>query len=343
MGAQGRPTKKQLVALYAAAARFREAEPWRWLYDADLICVENPSDKALGYCSVMGRMGQHFGLCVFLGARGLAGFFALMELDEGEDSFTDVAFAQDYLMCSFVDQGDLDERDLEEIGGLGLAFTGRRAYPQFRRFEPGYQPWNLNQAEAEFLTHALEQVLEVFSQYHRGEVELDFGSARTVLRASKDRNGRLEWETRPMRLRRPEIQYERVEVENELLLWQLRKTPHSLHSIWEVDVCYLPLVVQKSSEERPRFPRGFVLADHRTGVVLGWHTYDDPSEDAHQVINQLANYMVKLGLPKEIRVKSELMVAILEDLCCKTNIGLKRVTRLPRVARLLEELKTDFW
>jgi len=341
MAPEKRPTREQLLALYAAAADYRQAEPWKRLYDADLICVENPADKTIGYCSVMGRMGQHYGLCVFVGLRGLAGFFQLME--EGDEAaFSEVAFAQDYLLLSFENRSDLDERDLEEITSLGLSFQGRKAWPQFRRYEPGYHPWYLSGAEAVFFTHALQQVLAVFEEYQREEVELDFDRRRTVLRQSEEKDGQLIWYTRPLELLRPVLQYEPVKMENELLLRQLRKAPRSINSVWELDVCYLPVTIQPDERERPRFPRGFVLADHKSGMVLDCHAYETPAEDAGQVIDRLSQHIINYGMPKEIRVKSDLLVAILADLCSRAGIALKRVAGLPKVESLLDEMEEWF-
>ncbi|HPT82718.1 MAG TPA: hypothetical protein PLM25_02440 [Limnochordia bacterium] len=334
-----RPSKEQLRDLYAAAIAFKQAEPWRNLYDTDLIAVENPLDGLVGYCSVMGRMGQHFGLCVFLGAQGLEGFFQLLELGDDEDGFADAAFSQNYIMCSFENRELLDQQDLKDIKDLGLRFRGRNAWPQFRRYEPGYHPWYLNQEEAVFLTHALEQVLAVYEEHRRGEVALDFESRRTVLRVSEKRGGELVWHTRPWKLLRPVRSYEPLIMENELLLWQLRKAPRSLRAVWELDVCYLPVVVQESKQERPRFPRGFVLADHQTGMILDCHAYEDATEDVPQVVTRLTQHIANYGLPRELRIKSDLMAAILGDLCAKTGISLKRARRLPKVEYFLEELE----
>ena len=114
-----KPTKRQLKTLYQVAGDFKKAEPWKYLYDADLICVENPTDKMIGYCSVMGKSGQHFALGVFLGDRGFYGFNYLTEKGNTMPPHQAV-FYQDCLICSFEDQDLLDKRDRTEIKGLGF-------------------------------------------------------------------------------------------------------------------------------------------------------------------------------------------------------------------------------
>nr|WP_127837517.1 hypothetical protein [Clostridium prolinivorans] len=61
------PTYEQLKDLYEAAVAFKKAKPWNNPLVPELICVENPEDKTIGYCSIMGHGGDHFGLGFFLG------------------------------------------------------------------------------------------------------------------------------------------------------------------------------------------------------------------------------------------------------------------------------------
>ena len=41
------------------------------------------------------------------------------------------------------------------------------------------------------------------AQYEQGEVDIDFDQARTVLRKSEERDGKLTWQTTPWELQRP--------------------------------------------------------------------------------------------------------------------------------------------
>jgi len=45
--------KAKLKDLYLAATEFKEAKPWEWMNEDDLICIENPEDKSIGFCSIM--------------------------------------------------------------------------------------------------------------------------------------------------------------------------------------------------------------------------------------------------------------------------------------------------
>jgi hypothetical protein len=60
--------------IISSSIKFKQAQPWKWLYDADIICVENPKNKMMGCCSIMGKAGEHYALGVYLGNEGIFGF-----------------------------------------------------------------------------------------------------------------------------------------------------------------------------------------------------------------------------------------------------------------------------
>ena len=251
-----KPTEDQLKELYEAAAAFKQAQPWKWLYDADIICVENPKDKMMGYCSVMGRAGEHFALGVYLDMEGLYGFNQLMGHADVIPSHQALHY-QNCLMCSYEDRDILAEEDRKQIKVLGLSFRGRNAWPMFRRYEPGYYPWFINKEECVFLTHALRQVIFVAENVLNGQLRMD--------------------------------------------------------------------------------------AEPKSGQILNFEMYDSIRDDANVCLNKLIDFCLKNGVPKEIQVRSEAMIVILDDFCKKTGIKLKSAKRLQSVDQILEEMAYRFW
>ncbi|MCK9525804.1 MAG: hypothetical protein M0R49_07735 [Limnochordia bacterium] len=335
------PTVDQLRKLYEAAAAFKQAEPWKWLYDADLICVENPEDGVIGYCSVMGRGGTYFALGVYLGEAGFAGFNYLMGNGDTIPHYETLHY-QDALMASFEDREMLDKKDREEIKGLGLAFRGRNAWPQFRRFEPGYFPWFITSAECSFLTTALRQVLIVANQYRQGQVELDYAQGETVLRYSAEENGLRTWESREFQLDIPHLAYSPVEFLDDLLVQRLKRTGTRTNAILQVETCYLPMPIQEAKGRRPSFPRAFIVAEKKSGVVLDCHAYADPEDDANETLTKIGRLFSEKGIPKEIQVRPGKMGPILEDFCKKTDVKLRVVDRLASIEIFVRGLSEQF-
>lgn len=326
--------KEKLEDLYAATIEFKKAKPWEWMSEKDLICVENPQDKTIGYCSIMGSSGIHFALAVYLGYEGLA---ALDYFKDKVDTIPShqTLFYQDCLMCSFENRDLLENSDLKEIKSLGLSFRGKNAWPQFRRYEPGFYPWFINEEECEFLTHALRQTLEVANQIKRKMIELELTTGKTILRKSTNNNGDLSWESTVFKIQIPKITYRYTEIEDELLIYRLKKLPKS-GIVLEAETCYLPMTVQEKSNERPYFPRAFILADANSGQIIEHEMYEEPRDDAPNVLEVLINLCLELDLPLEIQVKPGKMVAILKDICNKTGIRLKVVDTLPSIDELLD-------
>ena len=66
------------------------------------------------------------------------------------------------------------------IKKLGLKFRGRKQWPVFRSYMPGYFPWFLTKEDALFLTTAIEQSIDVALRFKKDKdllisYNLDFG------------------------------------------------------------------------------------------------------------------------------------------------------------------------
>ena len=153
--------------LYAAAIAFRKTKLWNQLYDSQIFALRH-TDGTIGYCCIMGMMGEHLALAVYPGEAGLAAYRRMSmdrdEMDDLEDMET--SFSQNCVMCSFEAKDDLRPKDLAGARAYaaanGIAYRGRNAYPQFQRFRPGFYPWYLTDAtDQAHLLEALSACMEV--------------------------------------------------------------------------------------------------------------------------------------------------------------------------------------
>ncbi|MDP3062522.1 MAG: SEC-C metal-binding domain-containing protein, partial [Chloroflexota bacterium] len=120
------PTSEEWARLYQAAVAFRDLAPWRWMEDDGLFGVTDPETGVVGYCCIMGALGEAFALGLFPGSEGLASFLRLATGQVEQGDFEAIT-SQRCLLASFEDRRALDKRDLQIIKGLGLQFRGRGA------------------------------------------------------------------------------------------------------------------------------------------------------------------------------------------------------------------------
>ena len=146
--------------MYAVVGRIKEIKPWRFMEKDDLFGVQFRGSEKLGYVSIMGLLGEHLVVTVYLGADALKTFFEI------QDSPLDLRIADRVLemcllMLSFEDRDEFEPLELELIRELGLKFRGWLAWPLFLSYLPGYAPRHLDAGEVERLTVVLEQTADV--------------------------------------------------------------------------------------------------------------------------------------------------------------------------------------
>ncbi len=147
------PLYDRADALYALA-------PWTWMLEDQLFAVQDPDTGVLGICSVMGTLGEHLAIAVYLGAEGLAGYQALRAEQDPED-MAEAFVRQNALQLSYESADLLDPRDRRVVKALGRKYRGANAWPRFRSQRPGYLPWHLTPDEARLFLGVLDQVIQV--------------------------------------------------------------------------------------------------------------------------------------------------------------------------------------
>jgi len=334
------PTREEWLALFGAAARFKEARPWEHMYDADMFGVREPESGITGYCSVMGRGGKHFALGVFPGGEGINSYRFIAEASHrGHELELGVAGSmQKCIMASFEDRGLLSDRDRKLIKDLGLKFRGRNAWPQFQRHDPVFQPWYLDSANARFLTTALEQALPVADRFQADESYLlgPLKANKVLVRVTDGRDG--SWADRI----EPFERYEGFEIaRSEQVMAALAVLPVQTGFVLDIPYGVMPTLIGERGQ-RGYFPHGLLLVDGNKGLALGVHMLS-PEQFPSELLNTVATSILKLGImPEQIRLSSQLLYRVLapEFEGYKTSIGLYE--SLPQGEHVFKELFSSF-
>ena len=155
--------------LYDLAFAFRKVELWEELYDDDMFAVRH-SDGTIGYCCVMGAMGEHYALANFHGESGLDSYRRLSDEDDPSDYLRYYEFmrSEDCVMLSFENKTDLQDWEKADLNAYckknGIKTRGRCSYPSFARYAPARLPWKLTDQDQTYIREALEAAMEVSAQ-----------------------------------------------------------------------------------------------------------------------------------------------------------------------------------
>lgn len=327
-------------ALYQAAEDFKRLACWEWLSDIDIFGVQDPVSGEIGYASVLGAGKDVFGLAFYLGEEGLASLLRLLDQEERRIEDPDRGLDQRCLLVSFEDRDQLAKEDLETIKALGLKFRGRKQWPCFRSFRPGYHPWFLEKAEAQFLTVALQQAQDVACACKENPNYLLTAESEYLVRVPERQEGGLSWSNK---LLRPQVQpqAEAKLVVSPARVQAVKAACKLVDAIWEVDASLAPIPIQEKKNSRPYYTRFFLCADAESRLILSYDML--PPGDLPQQLQSRFLNLVKESrvIPHFAFTQNYATRAALLPLAEKLGFGVVAVRFLPAVQAIRQEILKD--
>ncbi|NJN98308.1 MAG: hypothetical protein HC875_31575 [Anaerolineales bacterium] len=331
------PTLEEWRRLYEVWDQFKEVAPWQWMDETKIFGVQDPDSGQLGFVSVMGSLGEHYAIALYLDREGLYGFHALEQA--GPEMTPEQVLNVPQLQASFEDRQMLHERDRDLIKQLGLKYRGRQAWPQFRSYRPGFAPWFLEADEVRFLTHALTQAQDVALRFRDNWTLLTRGS-HYLVRVARKEKGQLVWQDQSMTVPPPEPASIQLQMDLDALA-ALRRQPRAGFTL-EMDLFMLPSTFRDKGE-RPYYAYSLLTVDKRSGMILGQELLPPlPSllDMYSQIPLKVVYLLSKLGSrPKEIRVRSPILYQLLTTLEKELGFKLKSTNQLA----LLDSVREDMF
>ena len=325
------PNLNEWRKLYAAAIPILELAPWEWMTEDAVFGVQNPETGELGFVSVMGTRGEHFSIAVYLGAEGLYGFWKAENASHYDSP--EIILEVPQLQASFENRKELDTKDRATIRKLSLRFRGQNAWPMFRSYRPGYFPWFLEADEANFLRHALEQTLDVTTRYSEDPALLDSQNEDNeyLARVPIKDGDFIVWEDQHIVVPPPETNPIEISMDRQALE-KLRRLPRG-KNIVEIDFFLFLEPIQDTKNTRPYFPYTLLLVDKKSDFILETKLlHVKTSLEAmwgyipSHVVRTLANKRIS---PRTIRVRSDLLMLLLQPLAKDIGFKLEQSYKLP--------------
>lgn len=320
--------------LYEVTERIKALEPWKDLWDTDIIGVPGIGGREEAFISVLGRAGRCTGLCVYedIGALNQLFMMSSQEKISADDKL--LAYKQNALVCYWGSRDDLSREQYQRVKQLGYKYRGRNRWLYFLSFKEGFFPCDLN---AEEVSRMLEymRILEAALSKHRKEiiaVNFDKGKYAHIDAAASgkmvitERNIPMEALVLPV-----------LQITNEFVAERLKNAKAS-RSRLEAEVI-IPGVDYKD----PQYSRNInmaigTLVDAESGVIL-MHEINRPGEDPFiNMAEALVEYTFDEGAPEEVHVSNEIMVAALEHVCKCAGIRLIKKNKLKHTDEMAKGL-----
>jgi hypothetical protein len=325
---------EQWRELYDVAIEIKELEPWKYLWDMDVITIIPSRLKEPIYCSIMGRGGGFFGVGSYFGFKAINNFYKMAENNNIPQEQMIRYQDDNIIMCYFGSREELTNKELKLIKDLGLKFRGKNNWIYFHSFKKGYMPFVLDEEEVIRETEVLQHLYMSLKAFIEHGLKVDFENGMSLVRTyDNDEELWLNFEA-PIPLH-PEP-YPEIILQDDLLIAKLNKQKVVNDSI-EIDITYLNAVVNDKKYDRPVNPRICIIASRTNGMIIDQSMLSPDDDEIQAIFNMVVNYISNIGKPKTIFVRDEYIMSILKNLCERINIELKIKGRLKVVDNFVKE------
>lgn len=334
---QNQPSTAQWRVLYEQALKFKQIECWDWMTDDQVFGVMNPTTGEIGYCCVIGNLGEVFGLIAYTGTDGLVGYLKLRSLKKPGNNLESLNLQKGFSI-TFDNKEYLEKEDREVLKALGLQLRGPNAYPVFKNLSPGYFPWFIDGNDADFLNLVLQQAIDVCQRYKVNNSLLDITpSGYYLVQVPETRDGVLHWQDQKVKPEplpvKPDVGIEIDEIRIQRILCQASRS----QLVWEFDCAYADIPIQETG--RPYFPQALFIVDSESGFIFGNHIAG-PATYQQEFVDTLLDVMEKQKLlPREILVAKDEAAAMLESLLSKLEIKLTKAKKCREAEKARKSLE----
>lgn len=309
--------------LYQLADCIKALKPWRFMYEDEIMGVRDPITGSIGFISVMGRLGNHLSVTVYMGEVAFGQFLEIKRNPEATDFAAILETPQ--LMLSFEDRDSTDKQDRAVMKEVGAKYSGKTSWPLFRCYRPGLVPWFLEEQEQLQMIWYLEQFLaiRVGVEAKSSRFQAVAGDQDKILVREFRKSGeKYEWYDTFQKITIPTPAKINFPIESNLL--EKAKKVSVGKGIFEIDFFLTPAQI-KEKKSRPYFLYLFLVVDRKSQMVIHNEPMN-PSEGIDVMLSQLPGLFLNVltrgtTVPGAVYTPSVRLAALLAPLL--NNFGIK--------------------
>ncbi|MBQ7338777.1 MAG: hypothetical protein IJW40_10040 [Clostridia bacterium] len=319
--------KEKWLRLYGVTQGIGMMEPWSDFSEKDqFVYVWKGEEKSVHF-TFLGDSIEKYGIACYVGEENYTS--ARNRMLSKNEKQEPVFMLQNALICIWDDREDISKEDYALIKSLGFSPRGKGAWLHFNRYEVGYLPTSITEADIDFLTTAFENLAMMLRAIYEQGLNPEFDKGKTLTRWY-DPKAELYY-THPLEVELPKDMgnYPVVTVKENDWLREVRAMQSPGYSV-ELDWSYLPVVFSDKGG-RSIFPRSVLAVEKESGSILASLLLTPTQELSGVAFNLLDQLIEKYGKPQEILICDESLRGILSDACKKVNIKVTVKKRLSQV------------
>ncbi|MPQ44024.1 DUF7309 domain-containing protein [Clostridium tarantellae] len=266
--------KKEILleSLYKTTKEFNELKPWETLFDTEFFVIKFPEKDDIILCSVLGKAGEVFGIVIYNNFESINSYFNILNCNYNTQF--EMVNKQKALALYFDDRKDIENEDYNMIKASGISFRGKKQWPSFRKYEPGYVPYFIKDTnELKLVNDVLKHSINIIKDFKNNKEKLGIFQREedklyfyTVNKDDTLKEELIDFETF---FKRCNTSVQIPAIYDELYIKRLIKQCRRTNDIFELDIFYLPTSLM--DEECPYFPAVLLMVDTKDNMVVGNH------------------------------------------------------------------------
>ena len=322
--------------IYNYCCELYKMAPWEYMLETDVFGVKLPGRNKNYYISIMGSAGKMKAISAYEGDIALQMFWEIQKKDSGLQPWAILDIP--HTMLSFPDRHLAMSEKMNIFLPDGINANGEFV-PVIDKVVPGLVYFPPTETDLEDLLIILEQSVKVLNRASENNFFLmPEGYDEYLIRESKPAATGLKWGDFYRKINSRNILYSRKYSEEMLFnLIKIRKTGN----IFQLDLIMLPRPVMDKGP-RGYFAYALLLTDSETGDIEGCKLLT-PFPDLHSMHESVPEHVLELlnklpVVPRQIKVRTGLMDALLTSLLEKAGVEVKKVRKLDGIDRALNNL-----
>jgi hypothetical protein len=330
--------------LYDLTLEIKKAEPWKYLWDADILQIKLPNEEEPYFISILGRNEDTYGIVVYPGYESFKSFIELSNADKLGMSSMYAMYEQDNLTCYFGNREEVSPEQYQIIRDLSLRFRGKNQWPYFLSMKPQFIPYMINTKEVQQLIQVYRELIPLLEYIQTQPLQLEehFEKGETITRYYDPKDK--DWKYRISKPKTVEKTYATVSLDsNHPMLQEMLSIPKN-DSVIEIDMNYIHTTIDgtKDGFTRPINPKLLVFIDQTSGMVLEQAMITPKVKEEEMILSTLLDYIAKNNRPKAIHFKLPVIGFLFQSFCAQIQVPLIQNKRLPLSQEFFNDISQYF-